>query len=109
MIRPTVVGFLDKMMRDKDKQLRFEEVTIPVGSPLVATRLAQSDIRKARNLLIVAVRDAKDGAYTYSPGPDFLLEAGMTLVLLGETEAVQRLRNSSLFQAGGAGVDQAAG
>ena len=97
MVRPTVVGFLDKMMRDKDKQLRFEEVTIPAGSPLVNTKLAQRDIRKARNLLIVAARDPEHDSYTYSPGPDFLLLAGMTLVVIGETDSVQRLRNSSLF------------
>jgi len=97
MIRPTVVGFLDKMLRDKDKQLRFEELTVPHGSPLCDRRLAQSDIRKARNLLIVAVSDPATGAYTYSPGPDFLLKEGMTLIVLGETEAVAHLRNSVLF------------
>jgi K+/H+ antiporter YhaU regulatory subunit KhtT len=45
----------------------------------------------------VAVRDAEDGTYTYSPGPDFLLEARMTLVVIGKTDAVQRRRRSSLF------------
>jgi voltage-gated potassium channel len=97
MIRPNVVTFLDKMMRDKDKKLRFEEVTIPPESPLVGSRLADSDIRKARNLLIVAARSEQTGVYSYSPGPDFMLEAKMTLIVLGETEAVQRLRTSSLF------------
>lgn len=97
MIRPQVVGFLDKMLQDKDKKLRFEEVTIPADSSLVNTKLAQSDIRKARNLLIVAARDLQSGEYTYSPGPDFLLQAHMTLILLGETDSVQRLRESHLF------------
>ena len=96
MIRPSVVTFLDKMMRDKDKKLRFEEVVIPAASPLVDRPLAESDIRKARNLLIVAARRA-DGEYTYSPGPQFRLEANMTLIVIGETEAVQRLRRSRLF------------
>jgi len=97
MIRPNVVTFLDKMMRDKDKQLRFEEVAIPPGSPLVQRRLADSDIRKERNLLIVAARDTATGEYTYSPGPHFVMQAGMTLIVIGETGAVQRLRNSRLF------------
>jgi voltage-gated potassium channel len=97
MIRPQVVTFLDKMMRDKDKKLRFEEVTIPERSPLVDKKLAQTDIRRERNLLIVAARGA-EGTYVYSPGPDFVLQAGMTLILLGETDSVQRLRGSSMFQ-----------
>jgi voltage-gated potassium channel len=101
MIRPNVVTFLDKMMRDKDKQLRFEELTVPPGSPLVGKRLADSKLRAERNLLIVAARDPSTGAYTYSPGPDFVLLSEMTLILIGETEAVQRLRSSPLFSDGG--------
>lgn len=100
MIRPNVVNFIDKMMHEKDKNLRFEEVTIPRHSPLVNKRLADSDIRKERNLLIVAVKDAQTEAYIYSPGPDFKFQSGMTLILLGETASVQRLRNSHLFQEG---------
>lgn len=97
MIRPNVVTFLDKMLRDKDKNLRFEEVSIPAGSPLADRRLAESDVRKERNVLIVAAYD-RSGDYIYSPGPNFMLTAGMTLIVLGETEAVQRLRRSKLFR-----------
>jgi voltage-gated potassium channel len=97
MIRPNVVGFLDKMMRETDKNLRFEEVTIPPQSPLANMKLAESDIRKERNLLIVAAKNPLSGEYTYSPGPEFRFEANMTLIMLGETDSVQRLRNSKLF------------
>jgi voltage-gated potassium channel len=96
MIRPQVVGFLDKMTREKDRALRFEELTIPATSPLVSKRLADSDIRKTRNLLIVAAKNEK-GDYTYSPGPDYVLGSGMTLIVIGETQAVQNLRESTLF------------
>jgi voltage-gated potassium channel len=101
MIRPHVVTFLDKMIRDKDKVLRFEEVSIPAGSPLVNKRLAETDIRKERNLLIVAARNTQTGAYTYSPGPQFMLEAGVTLIVIGETDSVQRFRSSQLFRTDG--------
>ena len=97
MIRPNVVTFLDKMMRERDKNLRFEEVTIPPNSPLANRALAQSDIRRERKLLVVAATGPEDGDYTYSPGPQFVLRAGMTLILIGETESVQRLRESNLF------------
>lgn len=97
MIRPAVVTFLDKMLRDRDKQLRFEELEIPARSSLIGTRLARSEIRgEARNVLIVAVREA-DGNYIFSPGPDFVLQEKMTLVIIGETESVIRLRESPLF------------
>jgi voltage-gated potassium channel len=98
MIRPSVTTFLDVMMHDKDKNLRFEEVVVPDHSSLVNARLSETDIRKERNLLIVAVKDPKTNSYIYSPGPQFVLEAGMTLILLGETAAVQRLRRSRSFR-----------
>ena len=49
-----------------------------------------------KNLLIVAAK-SEAGEYTYSPGPDFVLEAGMTLIVIGESEAVQHLRASPMF------------
>ncbi len=98
MIRPHVVSFLDKMLHDKDKNLRFEEVAIPDESQLVDSVLANSGLRKERNLLIVAAREKDSSQYTYSPGGGFKLCAGMTLILLGETESVERLRRSSLFR-----------
>jgi len=97
MIRPNVTNFLDKVLRDTDKSLRFEECTIPASSPLVDMVLADSSLGKERNLLIVATRESEAGEYVYSPGGDFMLRAGMTLILLGETEAVRRLRKSKLF------------
>ena len=97
MIRPNVTSFLDKMLRDTDKSLRFEECTIPGTSPLVDHRLMESGLRTERNLLIVAARHKDDDKFVYSPGGDFMLRAGMTLILLGETESVMRLRKSDLF------------
>lgn len=97
MIRPKVVTFLDTMMRDEDKNLRFEEIAIPKGSSVANKPLAESDIRRERNLLIVAV-GVPGQSFTYSPGPSFILREGMTLILLGETAAVARLRQSPAFQ-----------
>jgi voltage-gated potassium channel len=46
MIRPQVVEFLDKMLRDRDKNLRIEQVTVPDDSPLVGKALRDTSIRK---------------------------------------------------------------
>ena len=94
MIRPEVVDFLDTLMRDRDRNLRFEEITIPEHSTLVNKPIAETDIRKARNLLIVAACSAESRKYAYSPGPEFVLQSGMTLIVLGETDSVNRLRTA---------------
>ncbi len=99
MIRPQVVEFLDLMLRDKDKNLRIEEVVVPKGSPLVGKPIFEAQIRRYTNLLVVAVREpppapAQPGRFVYNPGPETLIEENMALIVLGETESVHKLRSS---------------
>ncbi|HEX2675426.1 MAG TPA: potassium channel protein [Polyangiales bacterium] len=91
LVRPSVVQFLDTMLRDKQQALRVEEVTIPAHSKLIGARLRETSIRNHTKVLILAVHHA-DGAYTYNPGPDFILEPGTTLVVLCQSEDVRKLR-----------------
>jgi voltage-gated potassium channel len=91
LIRPEVNEFLDQMLRDKDKNLRLEEVTVPDGSSLVGMALKDTPIRRETRLLVVAVRGA-DRHFMYNPDPDFTLTSGTTLIVLGEAESVVKLR-----------------
>jgi voltage-gated potassium channel len=99
MIRPQVVEFLDLMLRDKDKNLRIEEVVVPTGSPLVGKPIYEAQIRQYTNLLVVAVREpplgpTQPGRFIYNPGPETLLAENMALIVLGETDHVHKLRSS---------------
>ncbi|MCA9624103.1 MAG: TrkA family potassium uptake protein, partial [Myxococcales bacterium] len=89
LVRPNVVGFLDLMVRDKQQNLDIEEMPIPKESPLVGRTLATSSIREKSSALVLAV--LHDGDATYNPAPSFKLDAGMTLVVLGEREQLDRL------------------
>ncbi len=98
MIRPQVVEFLDLMLRDKDKNLRIEEVLIPNGSPFAGKPIAEAQIRQHTNLLVIAVRQRPEGSaagrFIYNPGPDTEIQTGMALIVLGETAQVLRLRGA---------------
>lgn len=94
MIRPTVVQFLDLMLRDKEKNLRIEEVEIHDDSEIVGKKLHETQIRKITDLLVIAARNRDTGEYTYNPGPNFSVEKGTTLVVLGSTDDVIKLRNA---------------
>jgi voltage-gated potassium channel len=91
-IRPTVVEFLDLMMRDPKKNLRIEEVTIPPSSPIVGCMLKETEIRKKTRVLVIAVR-YPEGRYEYNPTPEERLEMGSTLIVLAETVEMKRLRD----------------
>jgi len=91
LIRPEVNEFLDQMLRDKAKSLRLEEVSVEQGSPWTGHALREAPIRKDTNLLVVAVR-LPSREFVYNPDPDFVLGAGMKLVVMGEPDGVKKLR-----------------
>ena len=92
LLRPQVVKFLDEMRRDKAK-VRIEEVDIPERSPLGGKTLGNSGIRsQVADVLVLAVQVRGTDGYRYNPGADFVLDAGMTLVVLGPLTQVEQLR-----------------
>lgn len=92
LIRPEVNEFLDQMVRDKDKNLRLEEVVIPRGSSFVGLQLKDTPIRRDTRALVVAARGI-DRAFAYNPDPDYVIAEGTTLIVLGETESIVKLRH----------------
>ncbi|MCP4604791.1 MAG: potassium channel protein [Proteobacteria bacterium] len=93
MLRPQVVEFIDMMLRDQDQNTRIEQVVLPPDSPLVGKRLIDTNIRKATDVLVIAVRDLS-GKYIYNPRPDTVLTKGATLIVLGSMDSIIQLRSS---------------
>jgi voltage-gated potassium channel len=91
LIRPEVNEFLDQMLRDKDKTLRLEEVTVGRGSSFVGLALKDTPIRRATRALVVAVR-GNDRAFVYNPDPELVIAEGTTLVVLAEADSIAKLR-----------------
>jgi voltage-gated potassium channel len=92
LVRPGVMSFLDYVLHEGETDLSIEEVPIGEGSAVDGKRLDQSGIRQKTNLLVVGVRDPGSGRFTYNPGPDLELAAGMRLIVLGPTAAISELR-----------------
>ena len=91
LIRPEVNEFLDQMLRDKSKNLRIEEAVVMEGSEFCGRALKDTPIRRETSLLVVAVRDAARN-FVYNPDPEHIVEAGATLIVMGEAENVAKLR-----------------
>jgi voltage-gated potassium channel len=91
MIRPTVVGFLDEMMRVTGETLRFEEVHVSQIPGLENQSLAQADIGKRTGLLVVAIRSFGN-ALQFNPGGKTVLRQGDVLIVLGTREQIAHMR-----------------
>lgn len=91
LIRPTVVTFLDEMLRDREKNLRVEEVPIPEGSPLAGRAVEELDLRSFSTALLLACRhDGKP--WIYNPEPGLVLQPGLVLIVMGSPSDVAAVR-----------------
>lgn len=90
MVRPTVVTFLDTMLRDEELNLRIEEIRVPEGSDSIGKPLSEIGLEKAPQALLVATRGQK-GNWAYNPERSALVDAGMVLIFLGSPVDVRAL------------------
>ncbi len=91
MLKPSVVGFIDLLVGDLDRSLTVGECLIPKQSPLDGVYLADSGIRQEVNVLVLSILCKGGAHYEFNPPPSFRLQEGMTLVVLGEKDAIERL------------------
>jgi voltage-gated potassium channel len=87
LVRPDAVSFLDTMLRDKEKRLRIEEVTLRERSAVVGRTLAHLRRDPIAGLLIIAVRETRSDHWTFNPNDEFRLEPGLAIVFMSSPEA----------------------
>jgi len=76
MVRPTVVSFMDEMLKSNEN-LRVEEIRVPDG--FSGRRLDQFGAA-SRDFLFVAVREL--GEWQFNPPPEFMVKPGHILVVI---------------------------
>lgn len=93
MVRPSVVRFLDEMLRDTRATMRIEEVTL--GNSVLGDSLRAAKIHNQYGMLVLAIRASADSAWTYNPTAEAKLALGTTLVVLGTADQVAKLRTAT--------------
>jgi voltage-gated potassium channel len=89
--RPTVVDFLDLATMGNTLGLIMEEAEVGPTSGLCGKNLIESRLRQDFSVIIVAIKKSS-GQMVFNPAPSEILEAGDVLVLIGQTENMQRMR-----------------
>ena len=92
MIRPTAVDFLDSMLRSSRGNLRIHEINISEKSGLVNRNIMDAGLKEKHELLVLGIRD-KNKELEFNPSPTRMLEAGDTLIVMGEVENITRARH----------------
>lgn len=91
MIRPTVVNFLDKMLRDNQDK-RVSEVSLTENSKYIGKKISESGIYDDTGLNIVAIQDTSiEEEFLFNPPGSYILKGNTTLVVIGDADQVKKL------------------
>lgn len=93
MARPTVVSFLDFMMRDKQQNLRIEE--IPLSEKWAGKQVKDLNLKLHREILLLALRDGTQ--WTYNPEEKHVLKRSDILICMTTPDG--RLKAASYLNA----------
>ena len=93
MIRPTVVDFLDSMLRSSQGNLRIHQITVSENSGYVGKNIDESGIKDKFDLLILGAKHHSQ-EIEFNPSPLQILKEGMTLIVMGEVDNIAKARNS---------------
>jgi voltage-gated potassium channel len=92
MLSPTVMTFIETMLREPDDPYRFEEMVVEAGSEVDGRTLAEADVRRYGRLLVVAVRAPEAEEVVFNPPGAHRLGAGETVVVLGRAQDLEGAR-----------------
>jgi voltage-gated potassium channel len=90
IIRPTVTNFLDLAFAHKRKDIQMEEIPVNSSSDLANVMLKDSGIRQQFNLIIIAIKKP-DGSMLFNPSFETVIEAGDTVIAVGQEGNLQKL------------------
>ncbi|MSQ64028.1 MAG: TrkA family potassium uptake protein [Betaproteobacteria bacterium] len=88
MLRPSVVNFLDEMLRTDDK-LRVEEIQVPEG---FRARPLSEAAPQSRDFVLLAVRDSK--SWEFNPPADYVIRPGHAIVVMAHPEGRRMLERA---------------
>ena len=91
MIRPTVVDFLDSMLRSRRGNLRIHQVTVSENSAVAGKNLSESGIMDKYDLLVLGAKQQKEDI-KFNPPPSETLDVGKTLIVMGNVENITQAK-----------------
>lgn len=91
LIRPSVVSFLDLMLRDPRRSLRVSETEVPHKSRLSGLTIQEADFREKAGVLVLAIRRKGQKEFIYAPSAYEKIQEGDTLIFLGDVSQLQAL------------------
>ena len=91
LLRPAVHDFFGRIFAmGTEPDVDVGQITVPDDSPFAGQTIEGCDLRRIRNVSILAVR-RPDGLFDLNPGAQRTIETGETLIFIGPAESVYDL------------------
>lgn len=90
VLRPSVLHFMEMATRPEFLDLQLEEVKVEAGSRLAGVLLGDSRLSRDYGVIVVGVV-RPSGEVVYGPQGDVTIEAGATLVAIGQRRQLDKL------------------
>lgn len=97
VIRPHVVGFLDRMLKEQGSTLRVEEIEVPAPSKWAGTRLHDLNLKSQYNLLVLGLKNPSDNGsgLVINPPDNTVVPQGGVIIAMGDMKDIQRARQNA--------------
>ncbi len=92
IMKPSVVSFVDTILEDSQIMVDVEDITITEESPFLGQKLKDLNVLLKKDLMIVGIKREKD--FLFNPNLDTSLDLGDTLIMIGQTEQLDKLNKS---------------
>lgn len=91
LLRPAVHDFFGRIFTlGTEPDVDVGQITVPDNSPFAGQTIEGCDLRRIRNVSILAIR-RPDGQFDLNPGAQRRIETGETLIFIGPAESVYDL------------------
>ncbi len=97
VLKPAVVDFIEFATKSGNIDLQMEEITIKENSGLVGLTLDECGIGRDLGIIVVAIKQGS-GEMRFNPTYKTAIQAGDTLIALGEISKLQTLEDMAIRQ-----------
>ena len=97
VIRPHVVGFLDRMLKEQGSTLRVEEIEVLAPSRWAGSPLRDLNLKSQYNLLVLGLKTSSDNGsdLVINPPDNAVVPQGGVIIAMGDMKDIQRARQNA--------------
>lgn len=92
VLRPHADHFLEHVLHANSLSRQIDEVPVHPNAPLAGQTLSESNFRQQFDAIVVGIINEETGEMRFNPPPSERIEAGNILIVLGETDVINALR-----------------